>query len=172
MLPLEQKARRRRAYPYRALLRKNFSLQKRQKGTNCCQIFTPVLVMIILVILQLVSPYFLSWTNACLPFDLQSSSFLFFSWSDSILSFVFRWLKAELFSNFVWIELCTTHLNMYRTIFSPMWILEISLLPFHAVCVYCSSYWTLLVGDSKWAWIQSRQKLPSTHVTSSLEPKF
>lgn len=42
------------SYPFRALIRKNFSLQKRQKGTNCCQIITPVFVMVILTILQLI----------------------------------------------------------------------------------------------------------------------
>lgn len=42
----------RNSYSFRALLRKNFSLQKRQKGTNCCQIVTPILVMFIMVILQ------------------------------------------------------------------------------------------------------------------------
>jgi hypothetical protein len=42
------------SYPYRALLRKNVTIQSRQKGTNCCQIFTPILVMLIMVILQFV----------------------------------------------------------------------------------------------------------------------
>lgn len=37
-----------------ALLKKNLSLQKRQIGTNVCQIATPLLVMLILFILQLV----------------------------------------------------------------------------------------------------------------------
>jgi len=42
------------SYPFRALFRKNFSLQKRQTFTNLCQILTPVLVMAILVLLQLI----------------------------------------------------------------------------------------------------------------------
>jgi hypothetical protein len=42
------------SYPFRALFRKNFSLQKRQTFTNMCQILTPVLVMAILVLLQLI----------------------------------------------------------------------------------------------------------------------
>eukprot|EP00002_Diphylleia_rotans_P007930 TRINITY_DN1758_c0_g1_i16.p1 TRINITY_DN1758_c0_g1~~TRINITY_DN1758_c0_g1_i16.p1 ORF type:complete len:1757 (-),score=347.90 TRINITY_DN1758_c0_g1_i16:421-5691(-) len=37
---------------FRALLLKNIALQKRQKGTNVCQILTPVLVMMILLLLQ------------------------------------------------------------------------------------------------------------------------
>jgi ABC-type multidrug transport system ATPase subunit len=40
------------SHPYRALFRKNLSLQARQKFTNVCQIITPVLVIIILVILR------------------------------------------------------------------------------------------------------------------------
>eukprot|EP01116_Phalansterium_solitarium_P019773 TRINITY_DN564_c0_g2_i1.p1 TRINITY_DN564_c0_g2~~TRINITY_DN564_c0_g2_i1.p1 ORF type:complete len:1819 (+),score=747.59 TRINITY_DN564_c0_g2_i1:87-5543(+) len=43
-----------RSYPFRALMRKNFALQRRQTGTNCCQILTPVLVMAILVLLQFI----------------------------------------------------------------------------------------------------------------------
>jgi hypothetical protein len=39
---------------FRALFRKNFTLQIRQKFTNICQILTPVLVILILVILRLV----------------------------------------------------------------------------------------------------------------------
>jgi ABC-type multidrug transport system ATPase subunit len=42
------------SYPFRALFRKNFSLQKRQTFTNFCQIVTPVLTMAILVLLQLI----------------------------------------------------------------------------------------------------------------------
>jgi ABC-type multidrug transport system ATPase subunit len=42
------------SFPFRALFRKNFSLQKRQTFTNLCQILTPVLVMAILVLLQLI----------------------------------------------------------------------------------------------------------------------
>jgi hypothetical protein len=43
------------SYPFRALFRKNFSLQKRQTFTNVCQIITPVLTMAILVLLQVIS---------------------------------------------------------------------------------------------------------------------
>ena len=43
-----------RSYQFRALLRKNLTLQKRQFGNNCCQILIPVSVMVILVILQLI----------------------------------------------------------------------------------------------------------------------
>uniref|UniRef100_A0A7S3G9R0 ABC transporter domain-containing protein n=1 Tax=Palpitomonas bilix TaxID=652834 RepID=A0A7S3G9R0_9EUKA len=39
---------------FRGLFRKNFSLQSRQKGTNCCQIVSPVLVLVILVLLQVI----------------------------------------------------------------------------------------------------------------------
>lgn len=42
------------SFPFRALFRKNFSLQRRQTFTNLCQILTPVLVMAILVLLQLI----------------------------------------------------------------------------------------------------------------------
>ncbi|KNC49900.1 ABC transporter [Thecamonas trahens ATCC 50062] len=38
--------------PFRALIRKNLSLQKRETFTNCCQIITPMFVMGILVLLQ------------------------------------------------------------------------------------------------------------------------
>ena len=38
----------------RALWRKNLTLQKRQKGQCCCQIFTPVTVMALLIVLQCV----------------------------------------------------------------------------------------------------------------------
>ena len=38
----------------RALLKKNWQVQKKQKGTNICQIITPLLVLLILFILQLV----------------------------------------------------------------------------------------------------------------------
>lgn len=37
---------------FRALYRKLFSLQKRQTGNNVCQILTPLLVMLIIVILE------------------------------------------------------------------------------------------------------------------------
>ncbi len=43
-----------KSFPFRALFRKNFSLQRRQTFTNLCQILTPVLVMAILVLLQLI----------------------------------------------------------------------------------------------------------------------
>eukprot|EP01117_Protostelium_nocturnum_P007430 TRINITY_DN2658_c0_g1_i1.p1 TRINITY_DN2658_c0_g1~~TRINITY_DN2658_c0_g1_i1.p1 ORF type:complete len:1127 (+),score=257.54 TRINITY_DN2658_c0_g1_i1:1736-5116(+) len=45
----------RNSKPLKALLRKNFILQKRQMGTNVCQILTPMLVMIVLLVLQRVS---------------------------------------------------------------------------------------------------------------------
>lgn len=41
-----------RAYPLRALFRKNFALQKRQTCSNICQVVTPILVVVVLVILQ------------------------------------------------------------------------------------------------------------------------
>jgi hypothetical protein len=53
-LLLKQKQKGQTSYPFRALIRKNLSLQSRQKGTNCCQIVTPILVMAILLILQLI----------------------------------------------------------------------------------------------------------------------
>eukprot|EP01125_Pyxidicula_operculata_P020322 TRINITY_DN749_c1_g1_i2.p1 TRINITY_DN749_c1_g1~~TRINITY_DN749_c1_g1_i2.p1 ORF type:complete len:1080 (-),score=261.04 TRINITY_DN749_c1_g1_i2:788-4027(-) len=40
------------SYQFRALFRKNFSLQGRQRCTNCCQIISPVLVILIMFILQ------------------------------------------------------------------------------------------------------------------------
>lgn len=40
--------------PLRALWSKNIALQKRQKGTNCCQIATPLLVMAILWLMQII----------------------------------------------------------------------------------------------------------------------
>ena len=44
----------RKSFPFSALLKKNLRLQKRQVGTNCCQIFTPILVLFILFIIKLV----------------------------------------------------------------------------------------------------------------------
>eukprot|EP01128_Nolandella_sp_AFSM9_P010418 TRINITY_DN7197_c0_g1_i1.p1 TRINITY_DN7197_c0_g1~~TRINITY_DN7197_c0_g1_i1.p1 ORF type:complete len:1837 (-),score=357.54 TRINITY_DN7197_c0_g1_i1:66-5192(-) len=41
-------------YSYRALFRKNFTLQSRQRFTNICQITTPVLVVLLLLILQVI----------------------------------------------------------------------------------------------------------------------
>lgn len=49
---LEHVAKETNSYPYRALFRKNFSLQLRQKGSNFCQIITPLLVMGLLILLQ------------------------------------------------------------------------------------------------------------------------
>lgn len=40
------------SHPFRALFRKNLTLQMRQKFTNVCQVITPVLVIVILVILR------------------------------------------------------------------------------------------------------------------------
>eukprot|EP01103_Thecamoeba_quadrilineata_P015557 TRINITY_DN4957_c0_g2_i1.p1 TRINITY_DN4957_c0_g2~~TRINITY_DN4957_c0_g2_i1.p1 ORF type:complete len:1851 (-),score=296.09 TRINITY_DN4957_c0_g2_i1:13-5565(-) len=41
-------------HPYRALVRKNLTLQKRQCATNCCQIITPLFVLFIMLVLQLI----------------------------------------------------------------------------------------------------------------------
>lgn len=41
-------------HPLRALFRKNLTLQKRQTCTNACQILTPVIVVVIMLILELI----------------------------------------------------------------------------------------------------------------------
>jgi hypothetical protein len=41
-----------RSYPMRALFRKNFVLQSRQTCSNVCQVLTPIIVVILLLILQ------------------------------------------------------------------------------------------------------------------------
>lgn len=51
-LPKRQKAQNPPSHPFRALFRKNLTLQGRQKFTNLCQIVTPILVIVILVILR------------------------------------------------------------------------------------------------------------------------
>ncbi len=43
-----------RPRPFAALMNKNIRLQSRQWGTNCCQIITPLLVLMILLVLKIV----------------------------------------------------------------------------------------------------------------------
>eukprot|EP01091_Cochliopodium_minus_P001939 TRINITY_DN1188_c0_g2_i2.p1 TRINITY_DN1188_c0_g2~~TRINITY_DN1188_c0_g2_i2.p1 ORF type:complete len:1683 (-),score=415.80 TRINITY_DN1188_c0_g2_i2:354-4655(-) len=42
-----------KSFSYKALFRKNVRLQMKQKGSNCCQILTPILVLLILLVFQL-----------------------------------------------------------------------------------------------------------------------
>jgi hypothetical protein len=42
----------RKSYQIRALLRKSVTLQLRQKGTNCCQIFTPILCLLLVYLMK------------------------------------------------------------------------------------------------------------------------
>jgi ABC-type multidrug transport system ATPase subunit len=42
----------RKSYQIRALLRKSATLQLRQKGTNCCQIFTPILCLFLVYLMK------------------------------------------------------------------------------------------------------------------------
>ena len=42
-----------KSFSYKALMRKNFRLQMKQKGSNCCQILTPIFVLLILLMFQL-----------------------------------------------------------------------------------------------------------------------
>ena len=51
--PLISNKKKLKSFSYRALLRKNFRLQMKQKGSNCCQIITPLLVLLILLIFQM-----------------------------------------------------------------------------------------------------------------------
>lgn len=42
----------RKSYQIRALLRKSFTLQARQKGTNCCQVLTPILCLLLVYLMK------------------------------------------------------------------------------------------------------------------------
>lgn len=50
----EHEIKKRRPRPFSALMNKNAKLQMRQWGTNLCQVITPLLVLMIIVILKLV----------------------------------------------------------------------------------------------------------------------
>ena len=64
--------------PFCALLNKNFTLQSRQKCSSCCQVVTPILVMLLLTLLQAIIrtqiPPSQSITIPAIPYPLNAPS--------------------------------------------------------------------------------------------------
>lgn len=61
----------RKSYQIRALLRKSVTLQLRQKGTNCCQIFTPILCLLLVYLMKEIASSQLE-KNQNIPVELET----------------------------------------------------------------------------------------------------
>lgn len=61
----------RKSYQIRALFRKSLTLQLRQKGTNCFQILTPILCLLLVFLMKSIAETQLSKDNTS-PVQLES----------------------------------------------------------------------------------------------------